>query len=111
MSEFAALCADLGRTFTEEELAATLASLDEDGDGELSYEEFKWWCAYTFKPKPNPHPTLHSDPSPNVYPHRVRRTLSLNRNRSLNPTPTPTPNQVGQRPHGRLGRAEGPQQR
>ena len=43
MSEFAALCADLGRTFTDEELAATLASLDEDGDGELSYEEFKWW--------------------------------------------------------------------
>ena len=48
MSEFAALCADLGRTFTDEELAATLASLDEDGDGELSYEEFKWWCAHPF---------------------------------------------------------------
>ena len=32
MSEFAALCADLGRTFTDEELAATLASLDEDGE-------------------------------------------------------------------------------
>ena len=26
MSEFAALCADLGRTFTDEELAATLAT-------------------------------------------------------------------------------------
>ena len=111
MSEFAALCADLGRTFTDEELAATLASLDEDGDGELSYEEFKLWCAHPFKPKPNPHPNLLPYPSPNVYPHRVRRTLSPNPNRGPNPTPTPTPNQVGQRPHGRLGHAEGPQQR
>ena len=63
MSEFAALCADLGRTFTDEELAATLASLDEDGDGELSYEEFKLWCAHPFKPKPNPHPNLLPYPS------------------------------------------------
>jgi predicted membrane chloride channel (bestrophin family) len=43
MSEFAALCSDMGRTFTDEELALTMATLDEDGDGELSYEEFKWW--------------------------------------------------------------------
>ena len=30
MSEFAALCADMGRTFTEEDLALTMASLRRD---------------------------------------------------------------------------------
>jgi len=43
MSEFAALCADMGRTFTDADLALTMHSLDENGDGELSYDEFKWW--------------------------------------------------------------------
>jgi predicted membrane chloride channel (bestrophin family) len=43
MSEFAALCADMGRTFTDDELAETMQVLDANGDGELSYDEFKWW--------------------------------------------------------------------
>ena len=31
MSEFAALCADMGRTFSDAELALTMQSLDENG--------------------------------------------------------------------------------
>lgn len=42
--ELRALCYDRGFPLSEEEVAAAMASLDKDGSGTLTYEEFlEWW--------------------------------------------------------------------
>ena len=43
--EVAALCKDMGRKMTKEDLAAAMAEMDEDGGGEVEFEEFSHWWA------------------------------------------------------------------
>ena len=43
-TEFTALCMKLDATMTEDEVDDALETLDEDGDGEISFKEFSsWW--------------------------------------------------------------------
>lgn len=42
-TELAALCSDLGTTLSRNELEAALVTLDKNGDGAISYDEFVFW--------------------------------------------------------------------
>ena len=41
--ELRQLCASLGKELTEEQLDRAMATLDKDGEGTLSIDEFMWW--------------------------------------------------------------------
>lgn len=47
MQELAALCAALGSPLDHNELVAALDTMDTDGSGNISYDEFyQWWSGW-----------------------------------------------------------------